>query len=534
MSQPTGSVSAWAPFREGAFALLWTATLISNVGTWMHDVGASWLMTTLDPTPSVVTLVQAATTLPIFLFALLAGTIADRVDKRRLLITVNSMLAVVIVLLAVMVQRGAMTPALLVAFTFVIGTGAAFLAPAWQSIVPTLVPRPLLQPAIALNSMGINISRAIGPALAGFLITAVGLAAPFALNAISHVIIIGALLAWKPAPRPARRLPPEPLAGAMLTALRHVAFNGPLKATMLRAFGFFIFASAYWSLLPLVARGLPDGGAPLYGFLLGAIGAGAVTGALLMPRFRRRFSMDQLATGGVLMTVAAMVVMALANSSAAAIGAALLGGFGWIIVLTALNVSAQLALPDWVRARGLSIYLMVFFGSLAAGSAGWGQLATITSVSTTLLVAAGGALLAIPLTRRAKLGQGEDIDLSPSAHWPAPIVSDEHAGIDDRGPVMITIEYRIDPANEDEFLAAVHALSGERYRDGARQWGVYEDTEAPGTWIEWFQLSTWAEHLRQHERATVHDQALHERARSFHQGDKPPRVRHWLAPATGG
>ncbi|MEM9304524.1 MAG: MFS transporter [Pseudomonadota bacterium] len=530
MNAASGNVSAWAPFRHGAFALLWTATLISITGTWMHDVGAGWLMTTLDPTPAVVTLVQAATTLPIFLFALLAGTLADRVDKRRLLIVVNAILAVIIVVLALLVAGDIMTPSLLVLFTFLIGTGAAFVAPAWQSIVPSLVPRELLQPAVALNSMGINISRAIGPALAGFLITSVGIAAPFALNAISHVVIIAALLAWRPPARPAATLPPEPILGAMLTALRHAAFNGPLKATMARAVGFFVFASAYWALLPLVARELPGGGATLYGFLLAAIGAGAVIGALLLPHFRGRFSTDRLATFGVMLTALAMLVLGLARVPAAALVAAFAGGFGWIVVLTSLNVSAQLALPDWVRARGLAVYLMVFFGSLAAGSAGWGQLATATSVSTTLIVAAIGAVVAIPFTRGSKLGEGEDIDLSPSSHWPAPIVADELEGVVDRGPVMITIEYRIDAAQEHDFLAAMHALSGERYRDGARQWGIYEDTEAPGIWIEWFQLSSWAEHLRQHERATVHDQELHARARSFHRGDEPPRVRHWVAP----
>ncbi|MEL6199812.1 MAG: MFS transporter, partial [Pseudomonadota bacterium] len=228
-SQP---ISAWAPFGIGAFALLWSATLVSNIGTWMHDVGAGWLMTTLNPSPAVVTLVQAATTLPVFLFALFAGTLADRIDKRRLLIVVNLALVVIISALAVLVASDRMTPGLLVGITFLIGTGAAFMAPAWQAVVPELVPRTHLQPAIALNSLGINISRAIGPALAGFLITAVGLAAPFAVNAASHVLIIIALLFWhRPAPKPAA-LPPEPIGAAMITGLRHAAHNGPLKATL--------------------------------------------------------------------------------------------------------------------------------------------------------------------------------------------------------------------------------------------------------------------------------------------------------------
>ena len=321
----TQPVSAWAPFGIGAFALLWSATLVSNIGTWMHDVGAGWLMTTLNPSPAVVTLVQAATTLPVFLFALFAGTLADRIDKRRLLIVVNLALVVIIAGLAVLVASDRMTPGLLVGITFLIGTGAAFMAPAWQAVVPELVPRTHLQPAIALNSMGINISRAIGPALAGFLITAVGLAAPFAVNAASHVLIIIALLFWRrPEPKPVT-LPPEPIGAAMITGLRHAAHNGPLKATLVRAASFFVFASAYWALLPLVARDMPGGGAELYGFMLAAIGAGAVTGALLLPRVRRRFDTNRLAAGGVGVTALAMVVMATVAVPAAAVAAAFLG-----------------------------------------------------------------------------------------------------------------------------------------------------------------------------------------------------------------
>lgn len=529
---PARPVSAWAPFGFGAFSLLWSATLVSNVGTWIHDVGAGWLMTTLDPTPSVVTLVQAATTLPIFLFALLAGTVADRVDKRRLLIAVNLLLMAVISALAVLVALERVSPAGLIGFTFLIGTGAAFMAPAWQSVVPELVPRSHLQPAIALNSMGINISRAIGPAIAGFLITAVGLAAPFAVNAASHALIIAALLAWRrPAPV-ASKLPPEPIGAAMLTGLRHAAYNGPLKATLVRAAGFFVFASAYWALLPLVARGMPGGGAELYGLLLASIGAGAVTGALTLPALRERTDTNRLTAGGVVLTAAAMGVLSLASLPVAAIAAAFAGGAGWITVLTSLNISAQTALPNWVRARGLAIFMMVFFGSMAAGSALWGQVATALSVDASLLIAAAGAVCAIPLTWRARLGQGEDLDLSPSAYWPSPALDRSIGDVTDRGPVMVTIEYRIDPRTERDFVAAIRRFSGERYRDGAYEWGIYQDVEDPTRWIEWFLVSSWTEHLRQHERATGHDRDLQHAVRRFHLGPEPPQVRHWLAPST--
>jgi MFS family permease len=533
-SEKVSGASAWSPFGHRAFALLWTATLISNTGTWMHDVGAGWLMTTLSPSPALVALVQSATTAPIFLFALFAGALADRIDKRRFLLVVNSALAVVVAAMAALTALDAMTPALLLGFTFAIGAGAAFMAPAWQAIVPSLVPRESLQPAIALNSMGINISRAIGPALAGILITAVGLAAPFTVNAASNLVIIGALLLWTPAEVPPQRLPPEPLFGAMLTGLRHATRNGPLKATLVRSFAFFTFASAYWALLPLVARSLPGGGAELYGVLLAAVGGGAVAGALSLPRIRSRVDANLLTAAGTVVTAAAMAILGLAESVVAAVPAAILGGLGWITVLTSLNVSAQTALPSWVRARGLAISLMVFFGCMAAGSAAWGQVASTTSIPVALLAAAVGALVAIPLTWRAKLGQGEGLDLTPAMSWADPVVAADFDDHLDRGPVLVTIRYEVDASDTDAFLKEVYALSGERYRDGAYDWGVYQDAADPRAWTEWFFVSSWAEHLRQHERATRHDLDIHTRTRAFHRGESPPEVRHYLAPARRG
>ena len=526
------AVSAWAPFAIGPFALLWSATLVSNIGTWMHDVGAGWLMTTLDPTPSVVTLVQAATTLPVFLFALFAGTLADRIDKRRLLIAVNLAMVVVVGLLAALVALERVTPTLLVAFTFLIGTGAAFMGPAWQSVVPELVPRSHLAPAIALNSMGINISRAIGPALAGVLITAVGLTAPFVLNAVSHIVIIAALLLWRRAPLPAPALPPEPIGAAMLTGIRHAAHNAPFKATLLRAASYFLFASAYWALLPLVARNAPGGGAALYGYLLASVGAGAVGGALLLPRLKRLADTDRLAMLGVVVTAFAMLLLALAPAAWASPVAAFTSGIGWIVVLTSLNISAQTALPNWIRARGLAIFLMTFFGAMAVGSTLWGQVATGLSVPTALIIAAAGAVLALPFVHQARLGQGEALDLSASAFWPAPAVDQRIDDADARGPAMVTVEYRIDPADEAVFLAAVHELAQERYRNGAYQWNVFQCIGEPERWIESFLISSWTEHLRQHERTTGHDRDLRDAVRRYHRDDTKPAVVHWLAPAT--
>ena len=318
----------------------------------------------------------------------------------------------------------------------------------------------------------------------------------------------------------------------MLTGLRHAIHNAPLKATLVRAASFFVFASAYWALLPLIARNLPGGGPELYGFLLGAVGAGAVTGALALPALRRKSDTNVVAALGATVTALAMIVMSTVALPLAAVAAAFLGGAGWIAVLTSLNISAQTSLPNWVRARGLAVMMMVFFGSMAAGATLWGQVATFLSVDAALLIAAAGALLAIPLTWRARLGQGEDLDLAPSMFWPAPEVDERIGDALDRGPVMVTLEYEIEPRTEQDFLAAVRALAGERYRDGAYQWGVYQDSQATGRWIEWFLLPSWAEHLRQHERATHHDRDIQLAVRRFHVGEREPRVRHWLAPAT--
>ncbi|MEL7464646.1 MAG: MFS transporter [Pseudomonadota bacterium] len=525
---PERRVSAFAPFGHMAFALLWTATLISNVGTWMHDVGAAWLMTTLNSSPAVVSLVQAATTLPVFLFALYAGALADRLDKRKMLIAVNVILLGLISVLTALVHFDLVTPLILIVFTLAIGTGTAFMAPAWQAIVPALVPKSALQPAIALNSMGINISRAIGPALAGVLIASVSLSAPFAVNAASHIVIIGALLLWRYDGAVAKTN--QPIPNAMLTGLRHVAHNAPLKATLVRAFAFFIFASAYWALLPLVVKGIEGGGAELYGLLLTLIGGGAVAGALTLPKLRARVDASAMAAFGSIGTAVAMALLAIAGTPVIAAAAALLGGFSWIAVLTTFNVSAQTALRNWVRARGLAVNLMVFFGSMAFGSAIWGQIATVTSTSATLLIAAAGLLAGVALTRRYKLGQGEYLDLAPSMHWAAPEVALDQTGLDQRGPVMIEVEYRVRAADRDTFLEALHEWSGERWRDGAYEWRVFQSAEDPELWVEAFLVSSWEEHLAQHERVSNQDRAVQDRVRAFDTRKTGPVVRHLIAP----
>lgn len=524
--EPTSS-GAFSPLAHSAFALLWVATLISNIGTWMHEVGAGWLMTTLNPNPAVVTLVQAATTMPIFLFALFAGALADRLDKRRMLITINIALFAVISVLTLLVWQSLMTPGLLIAFTLIIGTGAAFMAPAWQTVVPQLVPSEKLKPAIALNSMGINISRAIGPALAGILIAGVGLAAPFALNAASHLVILVALLLWRPVAtaRPAHH---GSIFGDMAIGLRHVRNNEAIRDTAIRAAAFFLFASAYWALLPLIARNAEGGGSELYGALMALVGAGAVTGAFALPYVQRRASSDTTVRLGTAGTIAALIAMALSSLQLTLLASAFLCGLSWIAVLTSFNVSAQMALPNWVRARGLAVFLMVFFGSMSLGSLVWGQVASLTSITTALIVAALGLAIGVPLTRRFRVGQGETLDLTPSSMWPdAPMLGTNQRF--DR-PAMVTVEYRVSDENREAFLDAIHAFAKERLRDGAYRWHVYESVETPGVWIESFQLPSWAEHLEQHKRVTRSDADKQAKLQAFDSRDTGPIVKHFISP----
>jgi predicted MFS family arabinose efflux permease len=530
MSTTTGAtsgrpVSFVAPFRHTAFAVIWTATLVSNVGGWMYSAVSGWLMTSLNPDPFIVALVQAADTLPICLFALPAGALADIFDKRKYLIVVETLTTIVSAIYAVIVGLGWATPGNLLLFTFLIGAAGALTVPAWQSVVPQLVPKDNLPTAIAANSVGVNISRALGPALGGATISGFGIVAPFWINAISNLGILGALLWWREA-RSKTLLPAEPFGQAVSAGLRYARFSPPLLATMLRAAGFFLFASAYWALLPLVAREQIASGPALYGVLLGVIGASAVGGAFFLPWLKPKLGPDRLMAVGALGQAVALVLYGLARVPATAILASVIAGASWIGVVATLTVSAQVALPDWVRARGLALYTTVFFGCLALGSAIWGEVAAFAGLPTAHFLAALGAALAIPLTWRWKLQTSAGVDLTPSMHWPAPLTAQDIE--QDRGPVLVTVEYRIGPRDREAFLLALEKVGSERRRDGAYRWGVYEDTAEQGRFVETFVVASWIEHLRQHERVTNADRMQEEVVLRFHLAGEP-KVTHFIA-----
>jgi len=485
----------------------------------MYNVASGWLMTSLDPNAFVVSMVQVANSLPLFLFAIPAGALADIVNQRRFLIVGESSITIVSAVFAALVWLRLITPGSLLFFSVVVAVGSAMTAPAWQSVVAMLVPKSDLPSAVAANSVGINVSRAIGPALGGVIVGALGIAAPFWLDAFSNIGVIGALVWWRPPQKGGSPLPPEPFGSAIRTGLRYARYNTHLRATLIRTIAFFTFGSAYWALLPLVARTQIAGGPALYGVLLGFIGVSAVGGAFLLRQLKEKLGADALVAAASLGTAIATALFALAHHPATAVVASVIAGAAWIAAVSSLNVSAQVALPEWVRGRGLATYVTVMFGALTLGSAIWGEVAVVAGLPAALLLASAGAVIGIPLTWRWKLQTGADVDFSPSMQWPDPVTT--RAIEADRGPVLVTIEYRIDPKSRDAFLDALGQQSRERRRDGAYDWGVFEDPADDGRFVETFLTDSWLEHLRLHQRVTKADRIAEQAVRRFQIGAGP-------------
>ena len=482
-------------------------------------------MTDLKPDPLMVSLVQAANSLPLFLLALPAGALADMMDKRRVILALEILTSIFTAVFALLVSLKVVTPGVLLLFIVLVGALGALETPAWQAIVPQLVPPPELTSAVAANSLGVNLSRAVGPALAGVIILAFGVAAPFWLDAVSNVGVIAVIYWWKPVARGPKALPAERLASAMRVGVRYARHSRYLRATIAHAIAFFLFASAYWALLPLIARNQLHGGPNTYGMLLGTIGASAVAGALLLPKLKAKAKSNRIIAFGELGTALALALFGAAVQEWVAVLACLIAGASWIVVLATLNVSAQAALPDWVRGRGLAIYVTVFFGTMTLGSALWGWVAQHSGLPSAHYIAGAGALVAMIVSRRWRLRTGPAADLTPSVHWPEPVMQ-RHV-TDEAGPVLVTIEYHVTPENRAAFLEALAPVARERRRDGAYAWGVFQDTAHETRFLETFLLDSWVEHMRQHQRVTNADRAAQERLWALTSGD--PRVTHYIA-----
>ena len=456
-----------------AFMVILIATSFSSVGLAMYDTGSAWLMTSLNPSPRLVSAVQVVTTLPFFLLTLPAGALTDVVDPRRLLIVAEAAVTVISIAFAVAISAGLVNPLSLLATSFLMGMCGALAAPAWLLITAILVRRAELDSAIAIDTASYNVARAIGPAIAGYAIARLSIAVPFWCCCVGNLMLLAALIWWRAPQRPKETLPAERLISAMTTGLRYVRYSREMDATLIRAIAFFPFASAYLALLPLVARTQTGDGAEVYGELMAAVGLGSIVATLALNWLKTRLGANGQAALGALGTAVSLILLAAAREPVLALIASFISGAASIVALTTFFVSAQVALPQWVRGRGLAIFLTVYFGALTLGSAVWGEVATAEGVPFALWAAGAGTLIGLALTWAWKLQSSEAQDLTPSMRWRAPCFLNRVT--DDRGPILAIAEYRIDPKDSSAFLALMQDISLERRRDGAYAWHMFED-----------------------------------------------------------
>ena len=518
--------ATFAPFRTAVFRNLWLATFAANIGMWMNDVTAAWVMTSLSTSPVMVALVQTASTLPVFLLGLPSGALADIIDRRRYFAATQLWVALNALLLATLSLTGTLTAPLLLGLTFANGIGLAMRWPVFSAIVPEVVPRDHLGAAMALNGISMNLSRVVGPVAAGAIISAFGSGAVFVLNVALAAGAFVTILRWRSTPRTST-LPGERFVGAMRVGWQHVMQSPRMKAVLVRIFFFFLHSSALLALLPLIARELHGAGPGTYTLMLACIGGGAVIAALYFPRWRQRFNRDQFVLGGTLAHAASSVVVVFAPNLWIALPAIAVLGMAWISTANSLTLAAQVALPNWVRARGMAVYQMALMGGAASGSLLWGQVAGIASVRFAVAAAAVVGPLLWLLTRRLTVEGGADPDFSPARPINLP-QADSEVGPDE-GPVMVTVEYQIDPAEAAGFAEVMQKTRRARLRQGALSWGLFRDTSAPGRYIEYFVDESWVEHLRRLERFTAADAGLRDKRMAFHRGERPPQVRRFVA-----
>ncbi|MDX2167865.1 MAG: MFS transporter [Deltaproteobacteria bacterium] len=518
--------SAWSPLRQGAFRAVWLASLVSNIGTWMQSTSAAWLMTSLTASPLLVALMQTAASLPFLLLALPAGALADIVDRRHVLIATQLWMFAAAAALGGLALEGRLDAWGLLGLTFALGLGAAVMAPAWQAFVPELVPRGELPAAVALGGVSFNLARAVGPAVGGLVVAAYGASAVFALNAASFLVVVGVLLVTRSAVRRATSsAAPERVIGAIVAGLRYARHSSPLRAVLLHCATFTLAGSALWALLPVVARRDLHLEALGYGLLVGCLGVGAIAGAWALPYLRGRLGADRVLFGARLGVAAVTALLGVTHDVRLLAAAMVGGGIAWMVGMSTVNIAAQHVAPGWVRARALAANLLVVQGGLALGSLAAGALADRVGTPQALAAFAVAMGLGAALTWRARLHDFESLDLTPGALRPAPEL---WPGADAEGaPVLVTVEYDVDPADADAFAAAAVALEPIRRRDGAIEWGLYRDLESERRFVEVFLVPSWLEHLRQHERITVSDRRVQERINAYSTGGRA-QVSHLL------
>jgi MFS family permease len=518
--------SAFSPFQYRVFTFLWIASVASNIGTWMHEVGAGWLMLQISGDPLMVSLVAASASLPVFLFVLIAGALADIFDRRKYLLCTQIFLVLFATGLTLLTAMGLMTPWLLLFFTFAIGTGAAFMMPAWDAIVTELVPRKDLPQAVSLGSIGVNTARAVGPALAGLIISIGEIYYVFLINTISFIGVIVALIFWK-REVPQRGMATERFVGSLKAGLRFVAHTKGIQTVLKRAVLFFTPAIALLSLLPIYVSQTLQADAKVLGFLQGSMGLGAIISALLMPNFKRYFSKDQLLLGSAFTLALAYLALGLFQNVALGCVALFFGGVAWITAFSIIRVTAQQAVPDWVRARAMSMVLMVSFGSMTLGSTAWGQSVNLIGLQETLFliaaIAVGFALLALnfPLASVKAINTEEAEDYQQHEHF----LYQPNEG---EGPIQVSIQYSVKEKEIERFLESIQKLKEIRQRNGAYQWNLFLDLEKTRVYVEDFLVENWAEHERQHNRTGKDEKAIHSEVFSCCEEAQPPMIRHLL------
>lgn len=512
---------AWRPLRIPMFRNLLAADLVSDIGTFMQGVGAAWLMVSQGAGPLLVALTQTASALPFFLLALPAGALGDIFNRRKLIITTEVWMLCVAVALAVLTLLHWITPWMLLFLTLALSIGDALEAPAWRAVLPELVPQEDLLPAMALNGIEFNLARAIGPALGGFLIAVAGVGTAFTLNALSFLGVLWVIVSWRP---PLRRvsMPRETLSGATRAAIRY-ARNAPEMLTVLgRIAVIMFFASPFWALLPTVAHELSRS-ATLYGVFLAVFGGGAILGAMVLQRGRSLLSADAMLGTGTTLFAGTLWGAAWLKGVVPLCVAIAVGGAAWTAVMSLTSTVMQNVAPDWVRARAQAVFMLVYMGAWAGGSAFWGYVAGHRGTHFSFLAAAIGTAASPLLVFFSRLPD-KTANLAAWDHWRKPMPMSTVAL--EEGPVLVTVEYEIEAKDADQFLAALEKFSRVRRRDGASRWDVYYDTEHPTRYLETFIVESWAEHLRQHTRLTQADREVEERLHQFER--MPNKVRHFI------
>lgn len=521
--------SAWAPFASSAFCWLWLANTVSALGTWIQNTASAWIMTDLAPSPMMVSLVQAAAQLPVLLLALPAGALADLMDRRRHLILTNMLMLAAAAALAIVAALGRLDASILLVLTALLAVGAALNNPAWAASVPLMVPRHALPQALVLNSVGYNIARAVGPAVGGLILTAAGATIAFGANAVSFVfvvLVVGFLLSF-PRTRTSIDVPPEPFQSAMRIGLAYAVAEPVVRSTLVRSAAFFGCASAIWALLSLYVRQVLGLSSASFGVMMGAIGAGAVLGGLIMPLLRRLFLRNNLIMLAGAACGLALIPLAIVPSAMTAYAALLVFGIGWIVSASNLQATVQLAAAPWVRARVLALYQAVYNGGMGLGALLWGLLGEHAGLTGTILAAGlGGCVIAL-LTRAVQLPAEIGDPSAPALAVPRILsIAGEMAPLlhSARHRLLLAISYRIDPADATAFRAAMAEVRLSRYRDGAVGWALSRDVSDPTHWVETFRIRDWHELQRGIERYNLADSEAVVRARSYHVDAEPPRV----------